>query len=101
MNMNGKPVGNCQLVRKDGIEGEEEEERVFVIKGKKETEILFEPGQQLSVGTKQVQVLLTLFAPLLSSVGIINLWDPLSARRTALSRGVQGWHLLLAPIFER
>jgi hypothetical protein len=39
-----------------GEDGEEVEGRVFVLKGKKESEILFEPGQHLVIGTKQVQV---------------------------------------------
>lgn len=56
LNMNGKPVGNAQLVRRAGEANDEEEGRVFILKGKKESEILFEPGQQLVVGTKQVQL---------------------------------------------
>jgi len=58
MNMNGKPVGTTQLVRREtkGEETDTEMERVFLIKGKKEVEILLEPGQHFMVGTKQVQV---------------------------------------------
>jgi hypothetical protein len=46
----------AQVRRAGEANDEEEEGRVFILKGKKESEILFEPGQQLVVGTKQVQV---------------------------------------------
>jgi hypothetical protein len=49
-------VGGDVQVRRAGEANDEEEGRVFILKGKKESEILFEPGQQLVVGTKQVQV---------------------------------------------
>ncbi len=67
MNMNGKPVGTTKLLRKaaqdnDNEEESEEQTQVFVMKGKKEVPILFEPGQTFQVTTKQVQVWLVLFS---------------------------------------